>query len=155
MRRALLAAAAVLALMRAAGAQDLQAGEERGLRWTCGGVGAEERAWLARRRAEANLELLFVTEKRGGYLADAAVAVQRTGAGGEAVRFVADGPQCLLSVPPGRYRIEATLGERKRALEATAGMPGAGHPRLVFAFPGDPWDGIWASDEEKRQAREP
>jgi hypothetical protein len=56
-------------------AQDIAMKEHAGLRFACGGAGFEERAELALLRPQANLELLFITAKRGGYLADAEVAV--------------------------------------------------------------------------------
>jgi len=65
---------------------------------------------LAALRPQASVEVLNVTEKRGGYLAGAEVALPA-----------------------------------KRPAQA----PG----RLVVAFPGEPWDGIWATEEERRQGR--
>jgi hypothetical protein len=119
----------------------------------CGGVGAEERQAMRSLEAQANLKLLFVTARRGGYLADATVAVADGGAA-RLFEAVAQGPICLLRLPQGRYRLTARLGDVTRsatiAVGATAGRP----PQLVFAFPGEPWDGIWASPEEKQQARQ-
>lgn len=141
------ACAASLALMAASAAH--AAGEAI----ACGGVGAEERAALRAREGEASLKLVFVTAKRGGWLADAEVVVTDA-KGGELLRTRADGPICHVKLPEGRYRITAALAGVTRTASITV-PAGAGGPRqVVFAFPGEPWDGIWASDEEKRQARE-
>jgi hypothetical protein len=134
----------------AVAAQDISMRKDGAIAWACGGAGAEERAALAALRPQANLELLFVTAKRGGYLADVAVTLYE---GDKPVLQVnAEGPICELAAPAGKYRIEAVYGGVKRSQPASAG---AKLSRLVFRFPEEPWDGIRASDEEKRQARSP
>ena len=129
--------------------------EEAGMRWACGGVGAEERTALASLRPQANLELLFVTAKRGGYLADVAVALYPAGADSPRLQLSAQGPVCLVFAPAGRYRIEASLRGVKRIAQAAAGGASGNPVRVVFGFPEESWDGIRASDEEKQQARAP
>ncbi len=119
----------------------------------CGGVGVEERAALRAREGAASLKLVFVTAKRGGWLADAEVVVADA-KGKELLRTRADGPICHVNLQEGRYRITAALGGATRAASVTVPARPSGPQQLVFAFPGEPWDGIWASDEEKRQARE-
>lgn len=146
--RAMILSAALAAFGAAAWAQDLALQEQNGLRYACGGAGVEERAALAALRPQANLELLFVTAKRGGYLADVAVTVY---AGDKALlRVNAEGPMCELAAPAANYRIEAVYGGVKRSQEVSAGAKMA---RVVFRFPDEPWDGIRATDEEKRQGR--
>ena len=146
--RAIILFAALAASGAAALAQDVALKEQNGLRYACGGAGVEERAALAALRPQANLELLFVTAKRGGYLADVAVTVY---AGDKALlRVNAGGPMCELAAPAANYRIEAVYGGVKRSQEVSAGAKIA---RLVFRFPDEPWDGIRATDEEKRQGR--
>jgi hypothetical protein len=120
--------------------------------WHCGGVGADERRAMKALEPQSNVRLLFVTARRGGYLAGADVRIDD----GKATRFSAsaDGPICLLRLRPGKYRITAEIGDARRTAQLSVGAQ-AGRPHQVaFAFPGEPWDGIWASDEEKRQARE-
>lgn len=148
-----LLAAALMGAASLAAAEDLALKEEAGMRWACGGVGAEERAALAALRPQANLELLFVTAKRGGYLADAEVTVAPRKASSAALRLRAEGPICLLAAPAGEYQVTAELAGAKRTLPVAAGAPGKAPARLVFTFPPEPWDGIWADPEEKRQAR--
>lgn len=146
--RAMILSTALAAFGAAAWAQDFALQEQNGLRYACGGAGVEERAALAALRPQANLELLFVTAKRGGYLADVAVTVY---AGDKALlRVNAEGPMCELAAPAASYRIEAVYGGVKRSQEVSAGAKMA---RVVFRFPDEPWDGIRASDEEKRQGR--
>lgn len=100
-------------LTSGANAAPLDMKDERGVRWICGGAGADERRELAVLESQANLKLLLVTEKRGGYLADVEVSLFERGA------------------DPHKLQ------------------------RTVLAFPAEPWDGVWASDEEKAQARAP
>ena len=139
----------------AASAQRLAMTDANGVLWVCGGVGAEERRELAALEARANLALTFVTLKRGGYLADVEVTLYEAGAKSARFKTTADGPICLLRLPAGRYRIEAAHGGAKRSAQAALAQDAQRPVRLGFAFPGEPWDGIWASDEEKRQAKEP
>ena len=152
-RRALLACAAALA---AAGAQarDPAMVTEGAVQYFCGGVGADERRAMRALEPQANLKLLFVTARRGGYLAD--VALMFAGSDGATLlRTTADGPVCLLQLPAGRYRVTAETGGAKRSAQVAVGaLAGAPH-QVAFSFPGEPWDGIWASPEEKQQARAP
>lgn len=141
------ACAAALALL--AGTAAHAAGEAI----VCGGVGAEERAALRAREAGVALRLVLVTAKRGGWLADAEVVVADA-RGGELLRTRADGPICHVTLPEGRYRVSATLAGVTRVAGVAVPARPARPQQVAFAFPGEPWDGIWASDEEKRQARE-
>lgn len=145
--RAGAAGLAALALLAAPPAQS--AGESI----ACGGVGVEERSALREREGGVALRLLFVTAKRGGWLADAEVAVFDV-RGTQRLRTRADGPICHVRLPGGRYRITAALGGATRAASVQVPDNPVRPQQIVFAFPGEPWDGIWASDEEKRQARE-
>lgn len=155
MRLGTLLALSLWAFGGAAAAQSLAMKEQNGVHFACGGVGADEREALAALRSEANLELLFVTAKRGGYLADVAVAVQGPDAASPRLEFTVDGPQCVMRVPEGRYRIEASYAGHKRVQQTNAGRTTGKPARVVFSFPGEPWDGIWASDEEKKPTRGP
>jgi hypothetical protein len=145
-------ALALAAFTSVAAAQDIAMKEQGGVRWACGGVGAEERAALASLRPQANLELLFVTAKRGGYLADVAVSVYAAQAASPLLQFTAEGPTCMILAPAGRYRIEASFNDVRRVRQASAGASGKPE-RLVFSFPDAPWDGVWASEEEKQSVR--
>lgn len=150
MRRAALAFAAAAAAAAAAAQPALVAEGE--VRYACGGAGVEEREALGALERETNLKLVFVTQKRGGYLADVALTVQDAG-GRERLRTLAPGPVCMLALPAGRYRLVAAYGGERR--NAAVDVPAqTARPRtVVFAFPGEKWDGIWASEEEKAGAR--
>jgi hypothetical protein len=120
--------------------------------WVCGGAGEQERIQLKGLESEASAELLFVTEKRGGYLADVDFVV-RDQKGGTVLQGRADGPKCLLSVPAGRYRVEATFeGSRRSANFQVAGARGK-PTRTVLTFPRDPSETIAPSAEEKAGVR--
>jgi hypothetical protein len=120
MQKAILAAT-LTAAATAAGGEDLEMRKNADFRWVCGGVGAEERAALAKLRPEANLELLFVTEKRGGYLADAEVALLPLDRPRAALKLVADGPMCLIFAPAG----PASSAPLRRCLPARPAPPPA------------------------------
>jgi len=117
----------------------------------CGGVGAGERREMKALAGQANLELLFVTEKRGGYLAGVALEVA-DGKGAKVLQTVSDGPLCMLTLPAGRYTVRASFDGTARSAQVRVAAGGTGH-RVALAFPGEKWDGIWASDEEKKSAR--
>lgn len=145
----LLATPALLPLAAAAQALALQ--PAGGVRHACGGVGAEERRELAALRRSGQLEILFASASRGSYLAAVEVEIVPMN-GGAAARFRAEGPTCLVDAPAGRYRITARLGGTERSREVSLTKAGT---KVAITFPDEPWDGIRASDEEKRQARQP
>ena len=151
----LLFAAGLAICAAGAYAQQSAMQEAGGMKWICGGVGADGRRELATLESQANLTLTFVTVKRGGYLADVGVQLYGAGAKSPLLQFTAGGPLCLLAVPAGRYRIEAAFGGAKRSTEASVAKDAKHALRVALAFPDEPWDGIRASDEEKRQAKEP
>lgn len=125
-----------------------------GPQWSCGGVGSDERRALADLGRDAGLEVVMVTAGRGAYVAGAELSLRGPSSGGATLQGVADGPICFFKLPPGGYRIEALLNGTRR--EARAVVKAGGKPaRVVIAFPEEKWDGIRASDEEKRQARAP
>jgi hypothetical protein len=135
-----------------AGADEPRLATKGSLAYACGGVGADERRALRALEPHANLKLLFVTARRGGYLAGAEVVV-RDGSGRQ-VDLVAEGPICLLVLPAGAYRISATLGGVVRSAQLSVSAPSGKPQPIAFSYPGEVWDGIWASPEEKQQARE-
>jgi hypothetical protein len=152
MRRLLLTPLIALAA-GSAFAAPLAMKEERGLRWVCGGAGVEERQEIAALEREANLRLLFVTQKRGGYLADVEVALSGRGASAPSLKFTSEGPICLLKAPAGSYTVQAEYAGKQRSAQVTVAADPGKPVKAVLAFPGEPWDGIWASAEEKSGAR--
>jgi hypothetical protein len=148
--RTILLAGTLAAFAGPAVAQDIGMKEQAGLRWACGGAGVEERAAIAALRPKANLELLFVTAKRGGYLADVEVSVYAADKQSAVLQILAEGPMCMIAAPAGKYRIEASYGGVKRSVQVTTNAKQA---RVVLGFPEEPWDGIKAANEEKQPAR--
>ena len=139
---------ATAALTAAAQASALESNANGNAQWVCGGAGEQERIELKGLEGQASAELLFVTENRGGYLADVDFVV-RDQRGATVLQGRADGPKCLLTVPAGRYRVEASFEGSKRSanfqVARAAGKPG----RTVLAFPRDPSETIAPSQEEK------
>lgn len=122
--------------------------------YLCGGIGSDERRALEALRGQARVEIVFASAQRGAYLSDVRLALRKDGTTGPEVEVVSNGPVCLVDAPPGRYRLEARLGDvvRRRTVTVPAGRSLS---KVVVAFPDEPWDGIRASEEEKRQARTP
>ena len=112
--------------------------EQAGVRWVCGGIGFEEREAMSPLRQRANVELVFVTAPRGAYLADVLLTVHAGGSEEHVLSARTQGPICLLHLPAGRYRIEASrLGEH-RTLDATGGAADGEPRRTIFSFSEEP-----------------
>jgi len=130
---------AIAALAVACGAAQAQAPalkDDAGLRWVCGGIGEEEREALAALEAQVNLKLMFVTGRRGAFVAN--VDVSLYDAASELLRFtmVAQGPICLIRAPAGHYRVTATYRELRLERMVALREKSAREPiRLVFSFP--------------------
>lgn len=155
MDRSIVSAALLMAVVpHLASAQSAPSPEAQAVRWTCGGVGAEERRDLAARARESNLEITFTTQKRGAFVAGVEVELRPTGAG-TAQRFVAEGPICAVDAAPGTWRLSATLNGVERTREVRLGARGKPGTKVALAFPDEPSDGIRATEEEKAQARKP
>ena len=116
--------------------------------WVCGGAGEQERMQMKGLESEATAELMFVTEKRGGYLADVDFVV-RDQKGGTVLQGRAAGPKCLLTVPMGRYRVDATYEGSKRSANFQVTRAPGNPTRTVLTFPRDPSETIAPSAQEK------
>ena len=149
--------AAICAAVGAAAAANIAALEvnsKGGNEWACGGAGAEERAQMKLLQSEATASLLFVTEVRGGYLADVDFVV-RDRNGAAVLQGRADGPMCYLRMPAGNYRVEASYQGTKRTASLQAARVPGKPTRAVMTFPRDPNEKIAPSAEEKAQAKAP
>lgn len=146
-----LAAAALVPTLTQGAALDWR--RVAGATWVCGGVGSDERRQIESLRQQARLEVRFVTETRGAYLAGVQWSLVGTSSSTPLVRVTAEGPVCLVDAPPGAYRVEAVHGDARRSTRVVIGKSGTA--RATLAFPGEPWDGISASPEEKAQAAAP
>jgi hypothetical protein len=128
--------------------------------FACGGIGADQRATLAERAADANLALEFFVANRGDFVGGADVSLTPLGpnADGGTVHVTADGPICYGRVPPGRYRVEASINGATRGAQADV-PASASHPvRIAIAFPESVAPGdldIRPTPEEKQEARTP
>jgi len=144
--------AAATSLAAAGGAMALETGSAGKLEWACGGAGVEERADMKVLESVANASMLFVTERRGGYLADVNFLV-RDSSGTPVLEGRADGPYCLLRVPAGRYRVEATYEGTKRVANVVAARDAGKPARTRIAFPEDRSETIAPTAEERASSR--
>ena len=135
MNARLVCSIALCACSAAASGQALVTKEQGALTWRCGGVGLEEREELAKMEAGSNLKLVFAAGARGEYLANVAVALSERQNKVAAVKFIADGPICLVKAPAGNYRIDASLGDRKSSASATAADEASRPAMVVVRFP--------------------
>jgi hypothetical protein len=144
--------AAALSLAAAGGAHALETGSSGKAEWACGGAGVEERADMKILESVANAGMLFVTEQRGGYLADVDFLV-RDSSGTPVLEGRADGPYCLLRVPAGRYKVEATYEGVRRTATVVASREAGKPARARIAFPPDPSENIAPTAAEKASSR--
>lgn len=125
---AVLALCALLSLP-GIGAADVQQGiSEKGVQFLAGGVGEDSRDEILRQGQDYNLKLVFA-QKDGAYLADVGVSVDDA-RGATLLDAKSSGPLLLARLPPGTYRVNASLdGQRQSRI---ASVSGAGQRQLVF-----------------------
>lgn len=100
------------------------------IQWRCGGIGSDESTAMRAAMKEHPLSLLFARTD-GAYLADVQVDIRGEAAGGAAQSLRANGPVCLVTLPPGRYAVDASLGGQRKTQTVQVG----GAPRtLDFRF---------------------
>ena len=100
------------------------------IQWRCGGIGSDESTAMRAAMKVHPLSLLFARAD-GAYLADVQVEIRAETAGGPAQSLRASGPVCLLTLPPGRYAVDASLGGQRQS----RGVDVGGEPRtLDFRF---------------------
>ncbi|MDA7418370.1 carboxypeptidase regulatory-like domain-containing protein [Xenophilus arseniciresistens] len=93
------------------------------IQWRCGGIGSDESTAMRAAMKAHPLSLLFARAD-GAYLADVQVDIRAEASGGVSQSLRASGPVCLLSLPPGRYVVDASLGgERKTQSVQVGGAP--------------------------------
>ena len=128
--------------------------------FACGGIGADDRAALAEHAQDANLALEFFVANRGDFVGGADVSLTPLGTTGESgtVHVTADGPICYGHVPPGRYRVEASVNGATRTAQANVPASAATPAHVALAFPESAFPGqldIRPTPEEKQEARTP
>lgn len=102
-----------------------------GVPFLTGGVGAEERELLAKRRNEFNLWITTAARQSGAYLAAVRVTV-RDAAKRPVLDIALDGPLLLVRLAPGQYTVEASV-ERQTQQKAVSIAP-QGHREVYFYF---------------------
>lgn len=88
------------------GALTIERGHD-GVRYVAGGIGIEERAWLAAHATKFNTRLTFAVVPGGAFIADVQVRI-RNAQGRDMVDTTAQGPQLMAELPPGTYQLTAT-----------------------------------------------
>ena len=104
----------------------------------CGGVAAEERARLAGEVLGATLSLEFSVSGPGVSVAEVDVLFTPVAAPIESFGIIANGPVCLLQLPPGQYRIDTWFNGHARSARASIAAGGAAPMRVAVEFPEDP-----------------
>lgn len=93
------------------------------IQWRCGGIGSDESTAMRAAMKDHPLSLLFARAD-GAYLADVQVEIRAEATGGAARSLRASGPVCLLTLPPGRYTVDAAVGgQRKSQVVQVGGAP--------------------------------
>jgi len=90
-----------------------------GIRFLSGGIGLEERAAMDAKAKEFNLKLVFSVTSRE-YLSDVQVQIQDPG-GKIVLSARSKGPWFLVRLPEGEYIVQASVGDQKKTLKASAG----------------------------------
>ncbi len=78
-----------------------------GIRYVSGGIGIEERAWLAAHGKEFNTHATFAVVPGGEFVADVQVQIL-AGDGKTVLNTTANGPQLMAQLPAGGYQLVAT-----------------------------------------------
>jgi len=98
-------------------------------RYRCGGIGSDESTAFRAAMKEHPLALLFARAD-GAYEANVEVTIHDD-RGTTALRWNANGPVCLIDLPPGRYVVNAELGGTRKQQAVTVG---GGSKSLDFRF---------------------
>jgi hypothetical protein len=104
----------------------------------CGGEAVEERARLAGEVLGATLSLEFTVSGPGRAVADVDVLFTPVAAPIDSFGIVANGPVCLLQLPPGQYRIDTWFNGHARSTRASIPAGGVAPMRVAVDFPEDP-----------------
>ncbi|MBD3815063.1 MAG: carboxypeptidase regulatory-like domain-containing protein [Halothiobacillus sp.] len=78
-----------------------------GVHFVSGGIGIEERAWLAAHAPEFNTHLTFAVVPGGEFVSDVHVRISDA-KGTPILEATSDGPQMFVQLPVGHYQVEAT-----------------------------------------------
>ncbi|MHB8920158.1 MAG: hypothetical protein ACYC3A_08165 [Halothiobacillus sp.] len=104
---------------------------DNGIHYVSGGIGIEERAWLAAHGQEFNTHVTFAVVPGGEFIAD--VKVQIVDGGGKTVLdTTANGPQLMAQLPAGKYQLAAT--HDGQTLKRAFTVSGKARSTLVLGF---------------------
>ncbi len=88
-------------------------------RYVCGGIGLDESTAMRAAMKKHPLSLLLARAD-GAYLANVDVKIKNA-KGGQALALQADGPVCLIDLPPGRYTVEASARDTTKRQDVSVG----------------------------------
>lgn len=112
------------------GALTIEQGHD-GVRYVSGGVGVEERAWLAAHESQFNTRLTFAVEPGGAFVSDVEVLIT-TGQGKTVLKTTTNGPKLLAELPSGSFHMQAT--HDGQTLHRTFTIVYGKHVNLGFGF---------------------
>ena len=87
----------------------------QGAKFMSGGVGVEERRQMLKKAAGYDLDLSFA-DRRGDYLSDVNVAVSDEH-GKQVLSTTTAGPWLYAALPPGKYDVKASFGNRTEEIK--------------------------------------
>lgn len=85
----------------------------------CGGIGKDARQELLSHRGDYNLGIWMTQGPRNSYLDNVALEIRRDGV--SVASFTADGPICLVRLPPGAYTVIGRLHDQTRQIAVRTG----------------------------------
>jgi hypothetical protein len=102
-----------------------------GITYVSGGIGIEERAWLAEHGKEYNTHATFAVVPGGEFVADVSVQIL-THDGKMVLKTTANGPQLMAQLPAGSYQLIAH--HDGQVLKRAFTVAGSARQTLVFGF---------------------
>ncbi|WP_407275031.1 T9SS type A sorting domain-containing protein [Halothiobacillus sp. DCM-1] len=105
--------------------------EAQGIRYVSGGIGIEERGWLAQHGREFNVHATFALAQGGSFVADVRVEI-KDASGKTLLTTTANGPKFLAALKPGAYTLVATHDGQSLTRQFTVGAKGT--QQLGFGF---------------------
>jgi hypothetical protein len=102
-----------------------------GIRYVAGGIGVEERAWLATHAAQFNTHITFAVVPGGAFISDVHVGITNA-KGASILDTTAQGPKLLVELPPGSYHLTAT--HDGQTIHRTFAASSQGHAVLDIGF---------------------
>ena len=102
-----------------------------GVRYVAGGIGVEERAWLAAHASQFNTHITFAVVPGGAFVSDVHVGI--TNAKGDSILdTTAQGPKLLVELPSGSYQLTAT--HDGQTIRRSFAISSQGHAVLDIGF---------------------